>query len=121
MLTVSVGAYTMRCRQMLMHGLVQVAEVTVKGPRYWEQTISAGQDGGGAGALAALYSSGALPVQLQRWALSYVQDPSGVRGLLSQAFDEVRCNWAQPGSSGNRGHCCKHLQDDDWVTHEGSA
>lgn len=68
---------------------VQVAQVTVKGPRYWEQTISAGQDKGGA--LAALYSSGTLPVQLQRWALSYVQDPSGVRGLLSQAFDEVYC------------------------------
>ncbi len=68
---------------------MQVAEVTVKGPRYWEQTISAGQDKGGA--LAALYQSGTLPVQLQRWALSYVQDPSGVRGLLSQAFNEVCC------------------------------
>ena len=67
----------------------QVAEVKVKGPRYWEQTISAGQDGKGMSALAALYGNGALPVQLQRWALSYVQDPSGVRGLLSQAFDEV--------------------------------
>jgi hypothetical protein len=60
----------------------------VKGPRYWQQTISAGP--AGKGALAALYSSGALPVQLQRWALSYIQDPSGVRGLLSQAFDDVR-------------------------------
>ena len=67
---------------------VQVAEIKVKGPRYWQQTISAGP--AGKGALAALYSSGALPVQLQRWALSYMQDPSGVRGLLSQAFDEVR-------------------------------
>ena len=62
--------------------------MTVKGPRYWEQTLSAGRDH--VGALAALYSSGTLLVQLQRWALSYVQDPSGVRGLLSQAFDEVR-------------------------------
>ena len=84
----------------------------MKGPRYWEQTISAGQDGGGGGALAALYSSGALPVQLQRWALSYVQDPSGVRGLLSQAFDEVRCTPAQHPSFGKRGVCCMEASRD---------
>lgn len=61
----------------------------MKGPRYWQQAILEGPNGKGKGALAALYASGALPVQLQRWALSYAQDPSGVRGLLSQAFDEV--------------------------------
>ena len=59
----------------------------MKGPRYWQQRVAAGP--GGAGPLGALYGRGALPVQLQRWALSYTQDPSGVRGLLSQAFDEV--------------------------------
>ena len=66
---------------------LQVAEVQVKGPRYWQQHVVA--DSEGVGPLGALYGRGALPVQLQRWALSYTQDPSGVRGLLSQAFDEV--------------------------------
>ena len=59
----------------------------MKGPRYWQQRVVARPEG--AGPLGALYGRGALPVQLQRWALSYTQDPSGVRGLLSQAFDEV--------------------------------
>ena len=63
----------------------------MKGPRYWQQRVAAGPEG--AGPLGALYARGALPVQLQRWALSYAQDPSGVRGLLSQAFDEVRSAW----------------------------
>ena len=71
---------------------LQVEEVQVKGPRYWQQRVAAGSEG--RGRLAALYRSGALPVQLQRWALSYTQDPSGVRGLLSQAFDEVCTPWS---------------------------
>ena len=70
----------------------QVAEVQVKGPRYWQQRLAAGPEGS-TGQLGALYGRGALPVQLQRWALSYTQDPSGVRGLLSQAFDEVCDVW----------------------------
>ncbi len=75
----------------------------VKGPRYWQQTISGSP--AGTSALAALYISGLLPVQLQRWALSYIQDPSGVRGLLSQAFDEVRslaCTQARDLSCASR-------------------
>ena len=81
------GKCFIRKESIGLGGCLQVAEVQVKGPRYWQQRVAAGPEG--AGPLGALYGRGALPVQLQRWALSYTQDPSGVRGLLSQAFDEV--------------------------------
>lgn len=48
--------------------------------------------GGPGGALAALYRSHALYVQRKSGALSYVDDPSGVRSLLSTAFHKVTLN-----------------------------
>ena len=55
------------------------------------------RDGGGVdpsgrpgGALAALYRTHALFVQRKSGALSYVDDPSGVRSLLSTAFHKVK-------------------------------
>lgn len=72
-------------------------EVAVCGPRYWPQRVADEQDVGRAepsgapeGALAALYRSHALYVQRKSGALSYVDDPSGVRSLLSTAFHKVR-------------------------------
>lgn len=71
-------------------------EVAVCGPRYWPQRVADEQDGGGpdpsgapGGALAALYRTHALYVQRKSGVLSYVDDPSGVRSLLSTAFHKV--------------------------------
>ena len=51
------------CRSSANLPLFQVAEVKVKGPKYWQQTVSARPGGKCAGALAALYSSGSAPCQ----------------------------------------------------------
>ena len=69
-------------------------EVAVCGPRYWPQRVADDQEGGeggdpSEGRLAALYRSHALYVQRKSGALSYVDDPSGVRSLLSTAFHKV--------------------------------
>lgn len=61
----------------------QVAEVAVSGPRYWAQSVR------GPEALAALYAGGVLHVQRKSGALAYAHDPTGVRSLLSHAFDTV--------------------------------
>ena len=65
--------------------------------------------GGPGGALAALYRSHALYVQRKSGALSYVDDPSGVRSLLSTAFHKVKlwCTYAlvpacESGTNGSR-------------------
>ncbi len=71
-------------------------EVAVCGPRYWPQSVSDDNGGGeGGGALAALYRTHALYVQRKSGALSYVDDPSGVRSLLSTAFHKVMV-WTLP-------------------------
>ena len=77
-------------------------EVAVCGPRYWPQSVSDEDSGGGGGgggegggALAALYRTHALYVQRKSGALSYVDDPSGVRSLLSTAFHKVTV-WRLP-------------------------
>ncbi len=73
-------------------------EVAVCGPRYWPQSVSDEDNGGGGeggGALAALYRTHALYVQRKSGALSYVEDPSGVRSLLSTAFHKVAL-WSLP-------------------------
>ncbi len=73
-------------------------EVAVCGPRYWPQRVSNEDSGGGgegAGALAALYRTHALYVQRKSGALSYMDDPSGVRSLLSTAFHKVTV-WKLP-------------------------
>ena len=73
-------------------------EVAVCGPRYWPQRVSDEDNGGGGeggGALAALYRTHALYVQRKSGALSYVDDPSGVRSLLSTAFHKVTV-WTLP-------------------------
>ena len=68
----------------------QVDEVAVSGPRYWAQGVR------GPRALGALYRSGLLAVQRKAGALSYAHDPTGVRGLLSHAFDKARFPWEKP-------------------------
>ena len=73
---------------------MQVQAVAVCGPRYWPQTVTdegsqSGVGGGGGVALAALYRTHALFVQRKSGALSYIDDPSGVRILLSTAFHKV--------------------------------
>ena len=64
----------------------------MSGPRYWAQGVR------GPGALSALYGSGLLAVQRKAGALSYAHDPTGVRGLLSHAFDKVRLVTPEPCS-----------------------
>lgn len=75
-------------------------EVAVCGPRYWPQSVSDEDSGSGGvseggGGLAALYRTHALYVQRKSGALSYVDDPSGVRSLLSTAFHKVTL-WRLP-------------------------
>ena len=65
---------------------MQVQEVSVSGSRYWPQQVS---NEGQGGTLDALYRTHTLYVQRKSGALSYVQDPSGVRSLLSTAFHKV--------------------------------
>jgi hypothetical protein len=70
-----------------------VEELRVCGPRYWPQRLpraEAGVDGGG-GPLGGLYRTGTLYVQRKSGALAYMHDPSGMRSLLPEAFDEVGC------------------------------
>ena len=72
----------------------QVEEVAVSGPRYWAQGVR------GPRALAALYGSGVLAVQRKAGALSYAHDPTGVRSLLSHAFDKVGTPLGNPRPHG---------------------
>lgn len=98
---------------------MQVQEVAVCGPRYWPQRVTdeqggagfgSGAGGGGGRALAALYRTHALYVQRKSGALSYADDPSGVRSLLSTAFHKVSrrlscptCSTQTVKSTGNEG------------------
>lgn len=65
---------------------MQVQEVLVSGSRYWPQRVS---NDGRESMLNALYRTHTLYVQRKSGALSYVDDPTGVRSLLSTAFHEV--------------------------------
>lgn len=73
--------------------VVQVEEVSVSGSRYWPQRVF--NDGAG-DALDALYRTHTLFVQRKSGALSYVDDPSGVRSLLSTAFHKVLACYPHP-------------------------
>ena len=65
---------------------MQVQDVSVSGSRYWPQCVSnLGQES----TLDALYRTHTLYVQRKSGALSYMDDPSGVRSLLSTAFHKV--------------------------------
>ena len=61
----------------------------VCGPRYWQQRLRSAEAGGTGGPLGGLYRTGTLYVQRKSGALAYLQDPSGMRSLMSEAFDEV--------------------------------
>lgn len=67
----------------------QVAQLRVKGPRYWQQQlVSAGLGARGARqgpSLAALYATRTLFVQRKAAALPYADDPSGGRGGAGRA------------------------------------
>ena len=62
-------------------------EIWVAGPRYWQTRV--GQNGSGSACLRDLYQSGVVFVQRKAGALSYADDPTGVRSLLSKAFHQV--------------------------------
>ena len=57
------------------------------GPRYWQHSVSGVAEAGNP--LAACYSMGTLHVQRRAGVLSYADDPSGIRSLLSKAFRRV--------------------------------
>ncbi len=67
----------------------QVEEVHVCSSRYWQQRLAVGDGGSRGGPLASLFRTRTLYVQRKRGALSYLRDPSGVRGLLSHVLNEV--------------------------------
>lgn len=84
---------------------MQVQDVSVSGSRYWPQHVS---NVGHESTLDALYRTHTLYVQRKSGALSYMDDPSGVRSLLSTAFHKVDaivdlCRLALPL------HCCGKL------------
>jgi hypothetical protein len=90
-------------RQALGVLIWQVDEVRVCGPRYWQQRLLAEEVGSSGGPLGGLYRTGTLYVQRKSGALAYPQDPSGMRSLMSEAFDEVHCpdlhaTWSFSGS-----------------------
>ncbi|EFJ50112.1 hypothetical protein VOLCADRAFT_58559, partial [Volvox carteri f. nagariensis] len=72
----------------------QTVRVAVRGPRYWPQLLdwssrgAAGADGTGAAAALnnTIYRQLLLFVKKRAGSLSYSQDPSGIRSLLSRAF-----------------------------------
>ena len=68
---------------------LQVREMQVCGPRYWSFRISkapAGSPVNSTCPLASLYASRSLMVQRKTGTLSYGDDPTGVRSILSRAF-----------------------------------
>ncbi|KAK9828929.1 hypothetical protein WJX72_002853 [[Myrmecia] bisecta] len=81
----STGLTFERAAPCLLPERHQVKEITVCGPRYWTQKLAA-RGGAEVGPLQALFANQTLFVQRKSGALSYADDPSGVRSLLSRAF-----------------------------------
>ena len=75
------------CWTLTKDAALQVVEVSVCGPRYWQHSVSSVAEAGNP--LAACYSLGTLHVQRRAGVLSYADDPSGIRSLLSKAFRRV--------------------------------
>ena len=75
------------CWTLTKDAVLQVMEVSVCGPRYWQHSVSSVAEAGNP--LAACYSMGTLHVQRRAGVLSYADDPSGIRSLLSKAFRRV--------------------------------
>lgn len=67
----------------------QVEELNVCTSRYWQQRLAVADGGSRGGPLASLFRTRTLYVQRKRGALSYLRDPSGVRGLMSNVLNEV--------------------------------
>lgn len=78
------GSFTSAVINAMCDVSLQVAEVRVCGPRYWELACS--WRGGEASALAAVFAQGRVFVQRRSGALSYADDPAGVRSLLFSTF-----------------------------------
>ncbi|KAK3245121.1 hypothetical protein CYMTET_45294 [Cymbomonas tetramitiformis] len=70
-----------RTTPCLLPELSCLKEVRVCGPRYWGQSLLAGDK-----ALSALLRCGTLYVKRKLGALPYAEDPIGSRSLLSRAF-----------------------------------
>ena len=98
------------CWTLTEDAILQVMEVSVCGPRYWQHSVSGAAEAGNP--LATCYSAGALHVQRRAGVLSYADDPSGIRSLLSKAFRRVSLGglcrsslWA-PAPHRGRGPVC---------------
>ena len=79
--------HRLTCWTLTKGAVLQVTEVSVCGPRYWQHSVSSVAEAGNP--LAACYSMGTLHVQRRAGLLSYADDPSGIRSLLSKAFRRV--------------------------------
>lgn len=106
------------CWTLTKDAILQVMEVSVCGPRYWQHSVSGAAEAGNP--LAACYSAGALHVQRRAGVLSYADDPSGIRSLLSKAFRRVSLGglcrsslWA-PAPHRGRGPCLPPLSCRAW-------
>ena len=72
--------------------MLQVAEVHVEGPRYWQQTLPGSflRPGGSSGSTMMSQGAHTLYVRRKSGAMPYDEDPLGVRGLLSTSLHLVR-------------------------------
>ncbi|KAK9863020.1 hypothetical protein WJX84_009707 [Apatococcus fuscideae] len=78
-----------RMTPCLLPELAQVKDIQVCGPRYWTFRVSKRAPGTANAAdcpLSSLYASRNLFVQRKTGTLSYGDDPTGVRSILSRAF-----------------------------------
>ena len=77
--------------QLADHTVVQVAEVHVEGPRYWQQTLPGTflRQGGSPGGPSVSQGAHTLYVRRKSGTMPYDEDPLGVRGLLSTTLHLV--------------------------------
>ena len=76
---------------LYLHKMVQVAEVHVEGPRYWQQTLPGSflRQGGPPGGPSVSQGAHTLYVRRKSGTMPYDEDPLGVRGLLSTTLHLV--------------------------------
>ena len=86
--------------------------VQVDPTRYWSQSIDTQQHGD---ALAALCDRAALFVKKRARALSYSDDPTGVRSLLSSLFDPSGHGASEPAPSHDLVQMCWTFSSDPFV------
>lgn len=85
--------------------------------RYWSQGFAAGPgaDAGIPSTLEQLYSELTMFVKKKAGSLSYADDPSGIRSLLSRAFAGSASLDAEPSTLDNIVHLCTTFSADPFI------